>query len=446
MDAIYDLLPKNGISLVAVACVILITVDSLISLITNWIKQPRGPWGIPLFGYVPFLTEFPHKKLMQLSSRYGPVFGFSLGPTNVVAVNGWPAIKEALTKQELLARPSPEIFAPFGVVANVGDASGQLWQENRKLVLHSLVDCGIGKSVLEAKLLDEIDYLCNAIRQRSLTSDAVDLHELVIQSVSNMISILAFGQRYEYGDNEQLLMVHAAERFANNMALGVGLQTIFPWLGRVFCKLGIGIYGQMRQDVKTVNGVFRKRIEEHRKSLDRENARDFIDTCLIRYEEGGTEHLTNDDRVCANMFLLMTGGMDTVLSMIEFIVLLMATHPDIQAKVQRELDDVIGSDRQVTWSDRHQLPYTYATMLEVYRWTSVAAIGAPRRAMETVTVHGVTIPKDTQIMLNLYSVHYDPEVYPQPEVFDPNRFYDANKNEAFKREQLIPFSGGTTIE
>lgn len=122
MAEVMDVFPNYATS-VALTIAALIAVNSVIKLIVNFVKQPSGPWGVPLLGYAPFLTAFPHKKLMQLSAKYSSVFGLRLGPSNVVVINGWPAVKEALSKEQLLDRVP--FLTSFGIIPSVVDASGK---------------------------------------------------------------------------------------------------------------------------------------------------------------------------------------------------------------------------------------------------------------------------------------------------------------------------------
>lgn len=135
-------------------------------------------------------------------------------------------------------------------------------------------------------------------------------------------------------------------------------------------------------------------------------------------------------------------GSETVRTTIDWSLILMADCVDIQSRVHAELDQVIGHERQVAWADRLSLPYTSAVLMEVQRWASVVPMNVPRRAVDDVVVQGVRIPKDTNVFINLWSVHHDAQIYAQPEAFDPERFYDRSANVLVKQEAFIPFSAG----
>lgn len=85
---------------------------SLVKLIKRMdFNYYTGPRGLPIVGYIPFLTkldpEYPHLALKKLADQYGPVTGFYLGPTQpFISVCGYEAVKEALNNDDLIGRPS----------------------------------------------------------------------------------------------------------------------------------------------------------------------------------------------------------------------------------------------------------------------------------------------------------------------------------------------------
>ncbi|XP_066279166.1 uncharacterized protein [Branchiostoma lanceolatum] len=109
-------------------------------------------------------------------------------------------------------------------------------------------------------------------------------------------------------------------------------------------------------------------------------------------------------------------------------------------KVHQEIDNTIGHDVTPSISHRSLLPYTEAVITEVMRINPIAATGALHNTSNDTTLFGYDIPKDTAVFPNLWAVLHDPEVYPDPDVFKPERFLDDSK---FKKgDTFIPFSLG----
>jgi len=119
---------------------------------------------------------------------------------------------------------------------------------------------------------------------------------------------------------------------------------------------------------------------------------------------------------------LYSGGADTTVASIHAFFLAMILFPDVARKAQAEIDAVVGQDRLPSFSDRERLPYINALVLEVMRWHSVTPTGIPHRVMEDNVHEGYVIPKGALIFSNIWFMLHDPQVYPEPSKFSPERF------------------------
>ncbi|XP_072043211.1 cytochrome P450 2U1-like [Amphiura filiformis] len=115
--------------------------------------------------------------------------------------------------------------------------------------------------------------------------------------------------------------------------------------------------------------------------------------------------------------------------------------PKIQDRIHQELDAVVGRNRLPRLADEKDLPYTCATLLEAQRMGSVVAFGSPHVCGEDTTLGPYAIPKGTVVVANLWAIHYDPDLWPNPDEFNPERFLDED-GVLQKNEELIPFSTG----
>ncbi|KAK0470333.1 cytochrome P450 [Desarmillaria tabescens] len=121
---------------------------------------------------------------------------------------------------------------------------------------------------------------------------------------------------------------------------------------------------------------------------------------------------------------IYAAGFDTTVVTIKVFFKVMVLFPEIQARVQAEIDSITGGDRLPTLADRDQglLPYTLATLYEVFRWHLPLPTGFPHRTVEDDTYNGYFIPKGSIVAFNSLQMCHDPNLYPDPEVFDPTRF------------------------
>lgn len=101
-------------------------------------------------------------------------------------------------------------------------------------------------------------------------------------------------------------------------------------------------------------------------------------------------------------------------------------YPEIQQRLQEEVDSVVGRSRLPSIKDQPQLPWVMAFIYEVMRYTTFVPLTIPHATTTDTTIMGYTIPKNTVIFINQWSVNHDPTVWSHPETFDPERFLKPN--------------------
>jgi cytochrome P450 len=115
------------------------------------------------------------------------------------------------------------------------------------------------------------------------------------------------------------------------------------------------------------------------------------------------------------------------LAISQVFFLLMAIHPEIQKKAQREIDQLLGRERLPTLADQDHLPYISALIKEIYRWHTPLPISIPKSLREADDYKGYHLPKGATIVENVWAVFHDPVMYPEPHVFIPERFLKDGK-------------------
>ncbi|EGN99633.1 hypothetical protein SERLA73DRAFT_179744 [Serpula lacrymans var. lacrymans S7.3] len=118
-------------------------------------------------------------------------------------------------------------------------------------------------------------------------------------------------------------------------------------------------------------------------------------------------------------------GSDTTAVAICIMIVSAATHPEAQAKVQAELDSVVGLQRAPTFADIDNVPRLQAFILESFRWRPVASTGLPHRANKDIIWGNYFIPAGTTVVGNHWAISRDPDVYPNPDSFQPERWLDS---------------------
>jgi cytochrome P450 len=121
---------------------------------------------------------------------------------------------------------------------------------------------------------------------------------------------------------------------------------------------------------------------------------------------------------------LFGAGLDTTSISICTVLVAAASFPEEQAKVQAELDAVVGRHRAPTFADQGSLPRLQAFISEALRWRPVASGGMAHRTTKDVIWENYCIPAGTTVFGNHWAISRDPDVYPDPYAFNPQRWID----------------------
>ncbi|XP_016064651.1 PREDICTED: cytochrome P450 2A13 [Miniopterus natalensis] len=432
----------SGLLLAALlACLTVMVLMSVWQQRKLWGKLPPGPVALPFIGnYLQLNTEHMYNSLMKMSERYGPVFTVHLGPRRVVVLCGYDAVKEALVDQaeEFSGRGSQAtfewLFKGYGVVFSSGERAKQL----RRFAITTLRDFGMGKRSIEERIQEEAGFLLQTLRD---THGAfIDPTFFLSRSVSNIISSIVFGDRFDYEDKQFLSLLRMMLGSFQFTATSMGQ------LYEMFSSVMKHLPGPQQQAFKDLQGLedfMVEKVEQNQRTLDPKSPRDFIDSFLIRMqkeqENPNTEfHMKNLVRTTLNLFF---AGTETVSTTLRYGFLLLMKHPDVEAKVHEEINRVIGKNRQPKFEDRAKMPYTEAVIHEIQRFGDMIPMGLARRVTKDTEFRNFLLPKGTEVFPMLGSVLKDPKFFSNPKDFNPQHFLDE-KGQFKKNDAFVPFSIG----
>ncbi|KAJ3494156.1 hypothetical protein NLG97_g4262 [Lecanicillium saksenae] len=135
---------------------------------------------------------------------------------------------------------------------------------------------------------------------------------------------------------------------------------------------------------------------------------------------------------------LYAAGTETTSATLTSFILAMIMFPNVQQKAQEEIDRVIGRGRLPSFKDQENLPYINRIVTESYRWFPNLPMGIAHQSDEDLVFAGFDIPKGTCIFPAIWGICHDPQLYPNPSDFDPDRYLDA-RNEPDPREVVFGF-------
>ncbi|XP_002731713.1 cytochrome P450 2U1-like [Saccoglossus kowalevskii] len=408
---------------------------------------PPGPMGLPLVGSILTLRKYQllHDGLADLRTVYGDVFSMRLGSRLFVVLNGYDAIREAFVGQSDHFSDRPEMLSMWKAITNHGrgivGSSGSRWKKSRKFAQGVLRHFGITtrKANLERQIQEESRYFVDAVDNTN--GKPFEPALLITGAVANIINSLVFGERTDYGDEETEKFLGLVDRIVK-LSLKAGAVDVIPLVKYVSPS-----YKEIVICMEQIFAFVKKKIEEHRQTFDPNDIRDFIDMYIQEVESSklsGSSLSLDDLDMEAAIKDFFFAGIETTSIGLTWAFMYMVRYPEIQKRIQRDIDRVIGKTRQPCLADEEELPYVTATMLEVLRIASIAPTAAPHCVAEDTTLRGYNIPQGTIVIPHIRSVLFDPKLWPEPEKFNPERFLDKD-GKVRRFDEHIPFSTGNRI-
>ncbi|CAL9108104.1 unnamed protein product [Musa textilis] len=409
---------------------------------------PPGPRGFPVVGALPLLGSAPHVALARMARRYGPVMHLKMGQFGVVVASTPSAARVFLKTLDPYFSNRPVDAAPIRLAYEGQDLVfaeyGPKWKLLRKLCNLEM----LGNKALDAwsgVRRDEVGHMLRSMKASGRKRERVMLGEMLIYTMANMIGRVILSRRvFETKDteaNEFKDMVVELMTLAGQVNIG----DFIPAVGWMDLQ---GLERRMKKLHKKFDSVLSRMVAEHEGTKsDREGRPDLLDTVLANRDGPDEVKLTNDN-IKALLLNLFTAGTDTSTGTIEWAMAEMLLNPSILKRAQEEMDRVIGRERRLEESDIPNLLYLQAICKESFRKHPSTPLNLPRISTQACEVNGYYIPKNTKLLVNIWAIGRDPDVWENPLEFNPDRFMTAEGSKMDPRGndfELIPFGAGRRI-
>ncbi|XP_027217992.2 cytochrome P450 4C1 isoform X1 [Penaeus vannamei] len=412
------------------------------------IDQMPGPKGLPILGSALFVSVEPVELFKRVLSfcEYGPVMRVWIANVAYAIISGAEAVEVILSSQKHIDKSRDYTFLYPWLGTGLLTSTGTKWHSRRKLLTPAF-----HFKILE-DFLDVFNRQSARMAQRlsgKADGKPFDIFPYVTLCALDIICETAMGNTVNAQDNSESEYVKAIYRIVHIIQMRMSR----PWLQPNVLFKALGYAKEHDACLRTLHGFSQENISRRRQALrdgrgrhaeagaddlGRKTRLAFLDL-LLEYSEDGAKLSDEDIREEVDTF--MFEGHDTTTAAVNWALYLLGHNPEIQDRLQEELDGIFGdSDRPITMSDLREMKYTENCIKEALRiYPSVPIIG--RELKEDITVGKYHIPAGVTAMIYVYRLHRDPEQFPNPEVFDPDRFLPENCKTRHPYA-YVPFSAG----
>ncbi|KAJ6585054.1 cytochrome P450 [Mycena capillaripes] len=384
---------------------------------------PPGPTPKLFIGNIRELpTKTPWVTYREWGLRYGDVVHASALGQHIIIVNSAKAAFELFEKRSYIYsdRPIVPMIELIGWDFNVGLMPlGDRWRQHRRM-FQKFFRRDISRNYRPIQI-KKVQALL-----QGLLATPEDFRELLKTVAAAVIMSTIYGYDIE-PSNDRFVAIseNAVKKLSDSFFPGAAVVNTFPILRYLPSWFPGAGFQRFAAECRKLTGEMQQAPFEFVK----QNMRDGVDSksVVAQLLEAGQARQLSDEQAIQEM--AATGY---------------AVHPDVQKKAQIEIDTVIGNHRLPEFEDRPLLPFVEALYREVMRWKPVLPLGVPHATSEDDIYEGYFVPKGATVISNIWAMTRDETIYPEPDRFNPDRFFTA-EGKLNKDDIVLAFGFGRRV-
>lgn len=389
------------------------------------------------FGCAKEMRADPLGLLLRARETFGDLVKMHLGPYPIYMLFRPEHVEHVLQKNPAnYLKDGYEHLEPMvghGLLSSEGD----LWRQQRRLIqpaFHKRRLDGMARTMTDATQ-DMLDRWRERARG-TLGAEPVDANREMSRLTLEIVGRTLFGSAL--GD----------EATRGEEALSLVFRLGFDRAGR-FVQVPFGVPTpknlRYRRAIQDMDGIVNSLLEARRNAGPRTQSDpaggDLLDMLLTSH---GTDGGITARQLRDEILTIMGAGYETTARTLCWTFYLLDAHPEAARTLREELKSVLDG-RAPTVEDLPRLPYTRMVLQESMRLFP-PVWGLSRRLKEADVVGGVRIPKGNRVIISAYVTHRHPDLWPNPDRFDPERFRTTplmdRPPQGLPRYAYFPFSGG----
>ncbi|XP_036413076.1 cytochrome P450 3A56-like isoform X2 [Colossoma macropomum] len=405
-----------------------------------------GPKPLPLLGNMLEYRKGVHGLDMDCFMKYGRIWGIYDGRMPILCVMDRTIIKSVFVKE------CYSLFTnrrDFGLNGLLYDSLFVAIDEDWKRIRNILSPCFTSGRLKEmfGIMKTHSDTLVKNLEKTAKEKSGVHVKELFGAYSMDVITSSAFSVDIDSLNNPKDPFVTNVKKLLNFDFLKPTflITVLFPFTIPLLEKMNVAFFPTSATDFFC---AVLKKIKADRVAKDHKSRVDFMQLMVDSQtpekaaDQQGEEIKKglSDHEILSQSVSFIFAGYETSSSTLSFFFYSMATNPETMKKLQEEIDQTFPDKAPVQYDAVMSMEYLDAALNETLRLYPVAA-RIDRIAKKTVEINGVTIPEGTTVMIPIYPLHRDPEYWPDPDTFNPERFTKENK-ESIDPYAFMPFGAG----
>ncbi|GAB1525884.1 hypothetical protein RhiTH_009050 [Rhizoctonia solani] len=307
--------------------------------------------------------------------------------------------------------------------------TNELWKKQRRAINSRLSGHAV-KIIRATQVLEARRLLVRLLATRAGPVTSEHLNTEFYRTTSALFLQSVYGYELKSSEDQFFTDIITLNSVLSQATLPTGfLVNVFPWMERIPDWVpGTGwkqtAYRWRSLKDQSINDVYNWSKQRVISGIDDSSvvSHTYRDARQMGFNEADA------DEFCKNVASILVSfsfvrTKRSTLAMLWFVVA-MAIYPDVQEKAQREIDQVVGTDRLPTTEDRAKLHYVERLLAEIVRWHPSAPFGVPHVCTEENVYRGYRIPKGAIMMGHIGAAVKEERVYKDAERFDPDRFLD----------------------
>ncbi|NWH84308.1 CP3AL protein, partial [Aegithalos caudatus] len=405
-----------------------------------------GPRPLPFFGtcleYRKGFLEFD----TECFKKYGKVWGIYDGRQPTLAVTDPQIIKSVLVKDCYSTFTNRRRTDLVGVLKDaISLAEDDHWKRLRTVLSPTFTSGKLKEMFPIMKHYGEV--LVKNVQNQVKKDSSISVKDIFGSYSMDVVTSTSFGVNIDSMSNPKDPFVREMKKLVkfDFFSPVFILSFVFPFLIPVMAKMNVNIFPNDAVD------FFMRSIAKIKQEREKEAHKGRVDFLQLMIEsqrsgsQGNNEanhsyKALTDIEVLAQAFIFIFAGYEPTSNSLSFLAYELALHPDVQQKVLQEIDTVLPNKAPLTYEAIMKLEYLDMTVNETLR---VYPLGGrvERTCKKDVEINGVTIPKGVVVTIPPYVLHRDPDYWPNPDEFRPERFSKENK-ESIDPYTYLPFGAG----